>query len=246
MRINLDFGRPRYWGGYRYDYCPPVVAFPRPCPPVVVYPEPYCPPPVIVRNDYYEYRRPVIIESPRVVERTVVVERPVERVIERPVVVERAAEVRVAPETGSYRDRELGDAYLRLADHDSAARVYRKYLSAWASDGTATRNFGLALVGRGDAQEGFRAVASGYTLEPDLFKRPLRVQDLGGPVGMQILIDQTTRSADGINSAEGWFTLAVVQSVAGQKDQALASLQRARSQGLSTSLLDTATLEFSR
>jgi hypothetical protein len=264
---------PRYssWSYRYYDscapryYCPPAVVY-RPAP-VVVYD-----PPVVVRQ-YPVYTAPVVVNEPVVVERPivvqqqpVVVQQPVQQQVvqQQPVVVQQPAQAQPAvqappvvqqpvvvqqasqAEEGRYQDRELGDAYLRMADPENAARAYRRYLTAWGGDGTAARNYGFALVARGDVQEGFRNVVQGYRLENGLIRRPLRVQDLGGPVGFQRLLDAASRGADGTNTADGWLTVAILQNVAGQRDAAVNALQRARDAGLEQSLLDAFTLEFSR
>lgn len=225
----------RYGSGYwpRSYYC---------APPVVVAP---CPTPVYVAPVYSTYVAPrVVYTDPVVVERPVTVE----RVVEKPVVVEKVvtAEPKVTTATGAYRDRELGDAYMRLGDWKNAVRVYSQYLGAWDKDGTATRNLGLAQIATGAVQDGFRNVARGYQLEPDLMDRAVRLSDFGGEAGLQSLIDAAVRSADTTNVAEGWFTVAVLQSLAGNSDQAVNALRRAKTAGLGNDLLDQLTLQVSR
>lgn len=269
-RVSINFGiGTGYYGGYssyrRYDDCRPRVYCP---PPVVV--RPYCPPTVVVRDcDDYRYRyspRPtVVVQEPVVVERPVYVERRVE--VERPVVIEQPQQpvyvqqpvvqsqpvvqqvtyqtAAVTAEAGTYRDRELGDAYLRMGDHGNAVRVYKRYLAAWDKDGTATRNLGFAQIASGEAQDGFRNVAQGYRLEPDLAKRQLRPADLGGEVGYTRLLDAASRSADGVNTADAWLTVAILQHVGGKSDAAVTALQKSRDAGLGTDLLDQFTLQFS-
>ena len=244
--------------GYSYSsgWCPPPVVI-APCPPRVV----YVPGPVYVQRPVYVERpvyieRPVYVEPVRI-ERQVLVEKPV--YIERPVVVERAATVvqtRVVVERpaqvitddaqGRYQDRELGDAYLRSADFDNASRVYRRYLQAWNGDGTAARNLGLSLIGRGDVQEGFRTFVDGYAAEPNLYNRPVRVVDVGGAFGFQRLLDAASRGADGTNTPQGWFTVAILQNLAGNREAATQASQRARDAGLDSATLDKLTLLISR
>lgn len=254
-RSNSCDWRSNSWG-WRRDYCPtPVVIAPCP-PPVYVAP---CPPrPVVITprcDDDWSVRR-VVVERPVYVERPVVIERPVERVVERqvivdrPVIVEKPVYVEQQPignvEAGRYQDRELGDAYLRVADADNAIRAYRRYLAAWNQDGTVTRNLGFAQILRGDVQDGFRAVVSGYKMETGLIDRPIRVQDLGGNFGFQRLLDAASRGADGTNTAEGWLTVAILQDLAGQSESAVNALQRARNAGLEQTLLDRFTLKLNR
>lgn len=249
--LSINLGGPVYGG-----YCAPYAYRPY-LPPPVVYARPYCPPPVI-------YSPPVVYAAPQVIERPVYVDRPV--VVEKQVVVERevdrvpepaprvvyaqsvppAGEVRVSPEASKYQDRELGDTYLRLGDADNAARVYRRYLSGNASDGTAYRNFGIALLARGESQEGFKAFASGYRIEPQLFTRAFRVSDLGTPQSLDRTMDAAVRGATSVNTAEGWFTLAMLNTLAGQREQALNASQKAKEAGLENTLLDALTLRISQ
>lgn len=250
--------RTTYRSGYRRgcdDYYRPV------CPPVIVTNP--CPPTVV-------YRDRVVYDTPVVVERPVVIERPVERVVERPVYVDRVVEKQVVVEkpvervvervvekpvyvdqtttvitTGNYRDRELGDAYMRMSDWSNAIRVYNRYLAAWDKDGTATRNLGLAQIGAGFTQDGFRNVVRGHQLEADLINRPQRISDFGGPHGLQALIDASVLAADSSNSAEAWFTVAWLRSIGGEDQAALEAVKKARDAGLSADLLDKLTLRVS-
>jgi tetratricopeptide (TPR) repeat protein len=151
-----------------------------------------------------------------------------------------------ATEQASYRDRELGDAYLRMGDPDNAVRVYSKYLTAWNADGTAVRNLGFAQVERGDAQEGARAVIRGYQLEPQMLQRPLAPSDFGGIGPFQRTLDNATRAAAGNNTPEGWLTVAILQHATGQREQAVIALQKSRDAGLDKNLLDQFTLELSK
>lgn len=205
---------------------PPVVVAPCP-PPVVVVP---CPPPrvVVCDRDAWRWRRPVVVHPQVVIERTVVVERPVV----------------VAP--SAVQDRELADVYLRMGDFANASRVYERSLHAFGSDGTTHRNLGLALVGDGRAQEGFATFVRGFQVEPGLFQQPISAADFGGAERVQSLLDNAVRGASVSNSAEAWFTVAVLQTAAGDRAVAAQALQRARDAGLSTSLLDNLTLMVSR
>lgn len=214
---------------YRRDHYPPVI---------VSRPEP-----IIIRQPEYVRERVIVQEpAPVVIEKPVIVERPVERVIEKPVYIERQSEADAAA-SGNYRDRELGDAYLRMADWHNAVRVYKRYLSAWDKDGTAVRNLGLAQVGAGQVQEGFRNVVRGYELEPGLMDRAMRVSDFGGGgAGLRALIDAAVHGADATNTAEGWFTVAVLRSIAGEDEAALEAVKRARDAGLKADMLDQLTL----
>lgn len=245
------------------SYCPPVRTY---CPPPV-YVRPYCPPPRVIVNRYDNCSSgygvyvgsPVVVERPvQVVEREVVVQAP-PVVVEKPVYVQQpvvtqavfSAEVRPAApaqaaEQPSYRDRELGDAYLRMGDPDNAVRVYSKYLTAWNADGTAVRNLGFAQIARGDAQEGARSVVRGYQLEPTMLTRPLAPNDLGGNVIFQRMLDNATRAAAGNNTADAWLAVAILQHVAGQREQSVNALQRSRDAGLDKALLDQFTLELSK
>lgn len=247
-----DCGSRRY-GYYGSTYCPPPVVV-APCPPPVVVAPP-CPPPVVVVRDGYcpPPVRTVVVSEPVVVQRPVYVERPV--VVEKQVVVERVVErpapppappEPAAPQPGSYRDRELGDAYLRIGDMNNAARVYSRYLAAWDKDGTATRNLGLAQIASGAPREGFSNVVTGYKLEPNLINRPLRVQDVGGSAAYSALLDQATRSADNLNIPDGWLTVAILQQMNGRGDAAVSALQKARDAGLDAQTLDSFTLAMTR
>ncbi len=242
-------------------YCPPVRSY---CPPPV-YVRPYCPPVIYSRYDDCPPRREIIVSSPVYVDRPVYVERevvvqtpaPQPVIVERPVYVQQpaptqtvySAQVRPpAPvaEQATYRDRELGDAYLRMGDPDNAVRVYSKYLTAWNSDGVATRNLGFAQIARGDAQDGARAVIRGYQLEPTMLQRPLAPGDLGGIGPFQRTLDNAARAASGSNSSEAWLTVAILQHAAGQRDQAVNALQKSRDAGLDKALLDQFTLELGK
>ena len=243
-------------------YCPPVVAY-SPCAPVYVS-RPYCPPPVYVpRYDTYGSRfggyeqtqvvveRPVYVDRPVVVEREVIVETPAPQpvLVERSTYVQRPAAVEVrpaAPVQATYRDRELGDAYLRMGDPDNAVRVYSRYLTAWNADGTVNRNLGFALIGRGDVPDGCRAVVRGYQLEPSMVQRPPTVEDLGGRMSFERILDGAARAAAGTNTAEAWLTVAILQNVAAQKDAAINALQKSRDAGLDKALLDSFTLELGK
>ncbi len=205
----------------RYSYCPPAVVV---APPPVVYAEP-----VVVQ-------RPVYVD--RVVERRIVVERPVEVA---PAAAPAPAEP--PPTPIGYRDRELGDAYMKLADWNNAVRVYRRYLSAWDKDGTALRNLGLAQIAAGNAREGFANVVRGHQLEPGLTERLSHFEAVVGREAVEQLADAAVLAADGVNSAEAWFTVALVQCMAGQAGSAEAALKRARDAGLSPQLLDSLALK---
>ncbi|MFN7019816.1 MAG: hypothetical protein ACK4WH_00635 [Phycisphaerales bacterium] len=242
------YGRPAYCAPpVVVAPCPPPVVVAPPCPPpVVVVRDTYCPPPVrtVVVSEPVVVQRPVYVERPVVVEKQVVVERVVERPVPPP--PPPAPEQPAAPQSGTYRDRELGDAYLRHGDMANAARVYSRYLSAWDKDGTATRNLGLAQIGSGAPREGFSNVVTGYKLEPNLINRPLRVQDVGGAAAYSALLDQAARSADGLNNPDGWLTVAILQRMNGRTDAAVSALQKAREAGLDTETLDAFTLAMSR
>ncbi len=257
--VSLNFGnRGGYCAPVR-SYCAPVRSY---CEPVYV--RPYCPPVIVNRYDYCPprpivYSEPVIVERPVYVERQVVVQQPspqqviVEQPVRQQAVVTQAVytptEVRQpAPvvEQPTYRDRELGDAYLRMGDPDNAVRVYSKYLTAWNADGTAVRNMGFAQIGRGDAGEGVKSVVRGYQLEPSMVQRPLAKSDFGGEGSFQKTLDNATRAAAGNNTPEAWLTVAILQHVANQKEQSINALQRSRDAGLDKTLLDQFTLELSK
>lgn len=228
---------------YRRPVCPPVIVT-NPCPPTVVYRDRVVyDTPVVVERPVYVDR---VVEKPVVVERPVIIEKPVERVVERvvekPVYVDQTTTVIT---TGNYRDRELGDAYMRMSDWSNAIRVYNRYLAAWDKDGTATRNIGLAQIGAGFTQDGFRNVVRGHQLEAELINRPLRISDFGGPQGLQALIDASVHGADSSNSAEAWFTVAWLRSIGGDDQAALDAVKKARDAGLSADLLDKLTLRVS-
>jgi hypothetical protein len=147
---------------------------------------------------------------------------------------------------GRYQDRELGDAYVRMNDPDNAARVYKRYLSVWNGDGTVTRNLGFAQIDRGETQDGFKSVVQGYRLEKDLIKRPIRMEDLGGKIGYERLLDASAKAAAGSNTAEGWLTVALLQHTGGQHEAAVSALQHARDSGLDEATLDQFTLEIGK
>ncbi len=261
ISIGSGWGGWGGWGGY--SSCGPLWSvgyrygsgyWPRPycAPPVVVAP---CPQPVYVAPVYSTYVPPrVVYSQPLVVARPVTVERAaqqtlyVDQTAEKPasVVKVATAEPKVTAATGAYRDRELGDAYMRLSDWKNAVRVYTRYLAAWDQDGTAKRNLGLAQIAGGDVKNGFANVAKGYQLEPDLMDRAVRVSDLGGDAAMQTMIDEAVRGADSEKTAEGWFTVAVLRSITGDSDQAANARERAKDAGLSADLLDQLTLQVAR
>lgn len=206
--------------------------------PVIVRP---CPEPAVVVVDSYPSRvieRPLVIERPVIVDKPVVVEREV--VVERPVIVNKPVEVRTQPQPSSYRDRELGDTYLRMGDFTNAVRVYGQYVATVGGkqDGTAVRNYGFGLLATGKPVEGVQNIASAYRIEPDMHKRPLTVQDLGGVRPYTQLLDASARAAETLNSSEAWLTLAILHNANNQRDAAVASIQKARDAGLATDLLD--------
>ena len=243
------------------SYCEPVYVRPY-CPPVIVNRYDYCPPRTIVYSDPVIVERPEYVERPVYVERQVVVLQPAPQQVPRPVIVEQQVQqpvvtqaVYTSPEVRqpapvvvqpTYRDRELGDAYLRMGDPDNAVRVYSKYLSAWNADGTAVRNMGFAQIARGDAGEGVKFVVRGYQLEPSMAQRPLAKSDFGGEGSFQKTLDNATGAAAGNNTPEAWLTVAILQHVANQKEQSINALQRSRDAGLDKTLLDQFTLELSK
>jgi hypothetical protein len=231
--------------------------------------------PIVVTSPYYygsyayDYPQAVVVTQPTVVTQPAVVQQPV--VIQQPVTISAPAATEPTPATvpvasqGSsaaaaptqatiaqdaeqnrYRDRELGDAYMRMHDPDNAVRVYKRYLDAWNGDGTVTRNLGLAQVARGDTQEGFRNVIRGYKIEADLIKRPLSIDNLGGKIGFERLLDAASQAAAGTNTAEGWATVALLQHTSGNHDAAVTALQKARDAGLDQTILDRFTLEIGK
>ena len=114
------------------------------------------------------------------------------------------------------------------------------------ADGVTQRNLGLALIGEGRAQEGFGNFVRGFQIDPRLFQQSLSAADFGGAESVQNLLDNAVRAANMSNSAEAWFTVAVLQTAAGDRAVATAALQRARNAGLNTALLDNLTLMVSR
>ncbi|HMN39900.1 MAG TPA: hypothetical protein PKE29_03580 [Phycisphaerales bacterium] len=198
----------------------------------------------------YTYPRVVVVSQP-VVTRPVLIQQPVyvqAPPVEQPVAVldsassgstaPGSAQTSGEPEQGRYQDRELGDAYLRMNDPENAARVYKRYLSAWSGDGTVTRNLGFAQIDRGDVQDGFRSVVQGYRLEKDLIKRPIRMEDLGGKIGFERLLDAATKGAAGTNTAEGWLTVALLQHTGGNREAAGTAFQKAKEAGLDEDTMD--------
>lgn len=258
------------WNRCDDDWRRPVVV--APCPPPVTVIKPICPPPrPVVVVDSCPPPRPVIVERPVYVEREVVVERPiyvdrpviVERppipapavqvidrpvYIEKPVVIEKQVPVATLPATGSYRDREAGDAYLRMGDFSNAVRVYGNYVASAGGkqDGTAVRNYGLALIASGNEPEGFKNFATGYRIEPSMIDRPIAARDLGGATGYTKLLDSAVRSAEIQRTADAWLTVAVLQHANAQQAQALDALAKARDAGLENDLMDRFVVEFNR
>jgi tetratricopeptide (TPR) repeat protein len=218
--IGGSFYWPAYYPYYSYSYYPYDYSYP------VSYAQP-----VVIQQ------QPVIVQAP-----PQVVQQPVEgQALSAQPVQQQATE-----QQGTYRDRELGDAYMRMNDPANAIRAYLRYLGAWAGDGTAQRNYGFALIAHGDVQDGFRAVVKGYQLEADLAKRSLRKQDFGGDLGFQRVLDAAARGADSTNMPEGWLTVAILQHAAGNHDAAVTALQHARDAGLDQKLLDQFTLEIGK
>ena len=134
-------------------------------------------------------------------------------------------------------------SYTNSAGEDADYNIYPPFYTD-NGDGTVTRNYGLAQIARGETQEGFRNVVRGYALETGLIKRPLRIEDLGGKVGFERMLDAASSAAAGSNSAEGWATVALLQHASGNKDATVAALQKARDAGLNQSTLDQFTLEL--
>jgi hypothetical protein len=257
------------WNRCDDDWRRPVVV--APCPPPVTVIKPICPPPrPVVVVDSCPSPRPVVIERPVYVEREVVVEKPVyvdrpvivERpapqpavqvidrpvYIDKPVVIEKQVPVATLPASGSYRDREAGDAYLRMGDFSNAVRVYGNYVASAGGkqDGTAIRNYGLALIASGNEPEGFKNFATGYRLEPSMIDRPIAARDLGGATGYTKLLDSAVRSAEIQRTADAWLTVAVLQHANAQQTQALDALAKARDAGLENDLMDRFVVEFNR
>ena len=142
------------------------------------------------------------------------------------------------------QDRDLGDAYLRMGDPENAVRVYSRYLNTWSGDASVNRNYGFALIERGDMSRGFQAVLHGYQLDPDLIRRPLSADDFGGKQGFQRVLDAAAGGAAGSGTLEGWVSVAVLQHAGGQNEAALNVLQRARDAGLDKGLFDQFTRAF--
>lgn len=242
-----------YFGGSRYDdcrplyrpyrpYCPPVTYCPppvviAPCPPPrPVYVAP-CPPPVVYRETVYT--SPVVVRS-----EPVYVDRPV--VVERPVVVSAPPPPVVLAPVSSAQDRDLGTTYLRLGDLDNAARLYQRYLASYSSDAGAQRGLGLVELGRGNALEGVRWIASAYRLDRSLALSPPSPEGVGGTAVYQRMLDSAVLHAGQARTADAWLSVAILQHGLGQRDPAqreaaLQSLQRAREAGLETPLLDAMT-----
>ena len=108
------------------------------------------------------------------------------------------------------------------------------------------RNYGLALIAAGSANEGFRNVATGYRIEPSMLDRPLSVSDLGGAQAYTALLDAAARAADTQNTAESYLSLAVLHDANGQRDAAETALKSARDRGLEAALLDKFVLRFAQ
>jgi hypothetical protein len=79
-----------------------------------------------------------------------------------------------------------------------------------------------------------------------MVQRPLTVEQLGGAIYFQRIMDGAVRAASGNNSAEGWLTVSLLQHVSGQHELASGSLKKAGEQGLDKNVLDAFTLEFSK
>ncbi len=236
---------------YSYSYCAPRYYSP------VIVSRPYYAPVV------YSYPRTVYV-SPQVVTQPVVVQQPIvvqaqppeQAAVQQPVTIQPSMASASAPqvttqsaqdaEQGRYQDRELGDAYMRMNDPDNAARVYKRYLSVWSGDGTVTRNLGFAQIDRGEVQDGFRSVAKGYSLEKDLIKRPIRMEDLGGKIGFERLLDAAAKGAAGMNTPEGWLTVAILQHTGGQREATVSALQHAKEAGLAQDTMDMFALEIGK
>jgi len=229
-----------YRGGYWNNSCGPRYVAPVYCPPPVA----YCPPPVT-----YCAPAPVIVRSaPVYVERPVYVDRPV--VVERPVVVQTvSAPVPPAPVpvvVASAQDRDLGTTYLRLGDLDNAARLYQRYLATYSNDAYAQRGLGLVELGRGNALEGSRWLASAYRTDRTLTLSPPSPEGVGGTAVYQRMLDTAVGYADQARTPESWLSVAVLQHGLGQREAALQSMQRAREAGLEVAMLDAMTLATAR
>jgi hypothetical protein len=133
-----------------------------------------------------------------------------------------------------------------MNDPDNAARVYKRFLTAWSGDGVVTRNYGFAQIDRGETQEGFRLVVKGYELDKDMVKRPIRVEDLGGKIGYERLLDAAAKGASGTNSVEGWLTVALLQHTGGHRDAAVSALQHAKEAGLDEATMDRFAAEIGK
>ncbi len=264
IRIGSSWGSG--WGSSwnrHDDWRRPVVV--APCPPPVtviqpIYPTYSVPRPVVVERPVY-VEREVVVDRPVYVDRPVIVERPpapapapavqvIDRpvYIEKPVVIEKQVSVATLPAAGSYRDREAGDAYLRMGDFSNAVRVYGNYVASAGGkqDGAAIRNYGLALIASGNEPEGFKNFATGYRLEPGMIDRPIAARDLGGATGYTKLLDAAVRAAEIQRTADAWLTVAVLQHSNAQQDQAIDALAKARDAGLDNDLMDRFVVEFNR
>lgn len=201
VSLNLGLGSVYYGSGYctspvYRSYCAPSVIYRPYCAPVYV-----SAPVVYSAYDTVPAQTVIVQQQPSVVQQQPVYQQQQPAAQQQPQQPAPAAPQQ--PAAGRYQDRDLGDAYMRVADFNNASRVYNRYLSAWNGDGTVTRNLGFALIGKGDIQDGFRAVIHGYQLEPNLFDRPAHTSSLGGTYGFQALLDNATRGAAGANTPGG-------------------------------------------
>jgi tetratricopeptide (TPR) repeat protein len=144
-----------------------------------------------------------------------------------------------ASELRTTSDRELADTYLRLGDPDNAARVYEQHLAKHPGDAQALRGMGLAQIAAGRLTDGVEQIQRAYRVDPSLAGRPVTPQDVfAGPEDFQRVLDLTTRTANGSNSASAWLASAVMLQADGRNGPARSALERAKSAGLDASIYD--------
>ncbi len=135
-------------------------------------------------------------------------------------------------------DRELADVYMRLGDAANAVRVYNDHIARFPGDVDAVRALGIAMLESDRAAEGAEQIERAYLMDQTLAQRPLPRDLLGDPDRLARALDSATRQAAHDNSGRSWLAVAVVMQADGRSGPAHSALEKARSAGLYSRIVD--------
>lgn len=189
-------------------------------------------PPAVFRwseaNTYrYSYVNPVAAEVPYSPET------PVAEILPAP-----ASADELAHTTG----RELGDTYMRLGDEASAIRVYSSHVANHPGDVRALRSLGVALIERGDVDQGTGLVERSYLIDPTLANTAFDRELLRDVNHLSEVLDRVTARAGQLDgkpeAAAPWLTVAVLMQADGRTSPARVALDKAKDAGLAPKVVE--------